>query len=234
MLEQPRPQSAIDPAECLQPKTRSRSGDSGLADCDSSVTSLDEHTARRLVDIYLLNTQSFFDLASPEDLGRDLDIWYRSPKQNIPSQCRLFLVFAIGSIYDRESGPAGYSRAGLCYRSALRTLNSCNEVPGDELVAIWALRAVYMMSVSRRNDAWDYLRTAIGLALSAGMHAPRQTKQMTMQLQGGSHDDSMAARQQALQGFADRCKVWKSLFVLDSFLSALVGRPHAVPDASCS
>ena len=234
MLEHPRSSGGIAAATAPnQPEIRPHHPLSSFGS-EAAYPQPDEAWARQLVDAYLENTQAFMELVSPADLNADVDAWYRHGQLKPLELCRIYVVLAIGCVLDRRSGQYEFDAADLFYRSSARILPISTDVSSHEAVAIWALRSVYMLSISRRNDAWDLIRTAIGLAIGAGMHTPRQTKEIVMHLESNVDDTATQTDFKALRCFISRCNIWKSLFVLDSFLSALVGRPNAVPDLSCS
>jgi len=139
-----------------------------------------------------------------------------------------------------------YDQAELFFRSAKCFIDP---LTGFEDADLWSVQAlllmsVYMLSVSKRNAAWAYhgqcnrtLRAPVCVCVC-----------MCVPLNAYSDSAGMAVRSAFALGLhreepmvvfpphrlALQCHVWRSLFVLDRFLAASLGRPTAISEDDCS
>ncbi|EGY14922.1 fungal specific transcription factor domain-containing protein [Verticillium dahliae VdLs.17] len=80
-----------------------------------------------------------------------------------------------------------------------------------------SLMAVYMLAVSKRNAAYAYFGMAVRSAFALGLHRVQENHSIFT-----SEDVRL------------RRNLWRSLFVLDRFLAASLGRPAAIAEDECS
>ncbi|RYP21183.1 hypothetical protein DL766_007994 [Monosporascus sp. MC13-8B] len=185
----------------------------------------DRRTADILVDSFfrnVFNKKSFLE-SIEECYGDPLSV-------NSSVLCLLYLVFAIGLVLARPvQGSAEeavisklrserVSRAELFYRNA-RML--ADPVSGFEDADFWSVQALlltslYMLAVSKRNAAYAYHGMAVRSAFALGLH----------------REESMAIFNEA--EVRVRKSLWRTLFILDRFLSACLGRPMGISDDDCS
>jgi Fungal specific transcription factor domain len=109
-------------------------------------------------------------------------------------------------------------RAELFYLNA-KSLN--DPLTGFEDADFWSvqallLMAIYMLAKSKRNTAFALLGMAVRSAYALGLH-----REETMII--------FSAEDQT-----NRKNLWKSLFVVDRFLSCSLGRPAAISEDDCS
>ncbi|RYP90435.1 hypothetical protein DL770_003467 [Monosporascus sp. CRB-9-2] len=185
----------------------------------------DRRTADILVDSFftnVFNKKSFLE---------SMEEWYGDPLSvNSSVLCLLYLVFAIGLVLARPvQGSAEeavisklrserVSRAELFYRNA-RML--ADPVSGFEDADFWSVQALfltslYMLAVSKRNAAYAYHGMAVRSAYALGLH----------------REESMVIFNET--EVRVRKSLWRTLFILDRFLSACLGRPMGISDDDCS
>ncbi|RYP79400.1 hypothetical protein DL769_002984 [Monosporascus sp. CRB-8-3] len=185
----------------------------------------DRRTANILVDSFftnVFNKKSFLE-SMEECYGDPLSV-------NSSVLCLLYLVFAIGLVLARPvQGSAEeavisklrserVSRAELFYRNA-RML--ADPVSGFEDADFWSVQALlltslYMLAVSKRNAAYAYHGMAVRSAFALGLH--REESMVIF------NETEVRARK----------SLWRTLFILDKFLSACLGRPMGISDDDCS
>ncbi|KAF2432135.1 hypothetical protein EJ08DRAFT_659475 [Tothia fuscella] len=191
----------------------------------------DKATASALVESYFVNTHAMVQLFDRNAFVRQLDDTYSDPLSAEPNWlCHLNLVFAIGLTMN-VSGPGTRDamimdklrrdhpdRAEVFYLNA-KSLN--DPMVGLEDADFWSVQAlllmtVYMLAKSKRNTAFALLGMAIRSSYALGLH-----REETLVIFGP--DDQKARR-----------AVWKSLFVMDRFLSCSLGRPPGIREEDCS
>ncbi|KAI1212946.1 fungal-specific transcription factor domain-containing protein [Annulohypoxylon truncatum] len=191
----------------------------------------DRKTADILVDSFFTNTSGLVDIFNRKDFLRSVDECYKEPlNTNPPLICILNLVFAIGLAIARPINGTDEAtiiqklhaeptnRAELFYRNAE---NIYHPVSGFEDADFWSVQALLLMSlyklvVSKRNASYFYYGMAVRSAFAMGLH-----------------------REESMVIFSDserhiRRNVWRTLFVLDRFLAACLGRPISIPEDDCS
>ena len=99
-----------------------------------------------------------------------------------------------------------YFNAAKRLNDPLHDLDNAN----FQSIKLLGLFSLYMLSRARRNTAYIYTGTAIRLSYSLGLH----------------REETFVVFPKAEQD--DRRRVWRSLFLLDCFLSVSLGRPLAV------
>lgn len=191
----------------------------------------DRKTADILVDSFFANTSGFVEIFSKREFLLSVDQCYKEPlKISLPGLCILNLVFAIGLVIahpgqgnDEEeviqtlqSEPA--NRAELFFRNARAIYDP---VLGIEEADFWSVQALllvslYMLAVSRRNASYVYCGMAVRSAQALGLH----------------REESMVIFSDSEQHL--RRNVWRTLFVLDRFLAACLGRPITITEEDCS
>ncbi|RDW91982.1 hypothetical protein BP5796_01376 [Coleophoma crateriformis] len=187
----------------------------------------DLETSLYLAELFFESTRGLFQIFDEETFLAKIKDTYANPLQvNPPWICQLNLVFAVGMQFRRDYSTFTakeiriFSRLDIpdSNRSELFFLASKHlsdpisgfEDGGFSSVQSLLLMTIYMLTAAKRNTAWAYLGMATRLAFALGLH-----KDETMLV--FSHAD------QAL-----RRKLWKSLYVMDIFLSSSLGRPNAI------
>ncbi|KAI0535531.1 fungal-specific transcription factor domain-containing protein [Xylaria digitata] len=191
----------------------------------------DQRTANILISSFLTNTAGFIEVFNKHTFLKSVDECYKDPLRAPPSLlCLLYLVFAIGLVMAAPFPGSDESvvidklrseeadRAELFFRSA-RSL--AHPVSGFEDADFWSIQALllmalYMLAISKRNASYAYYGMAIRSAFALGLH-----------------------REESLEVFQpeerlERKNLWRTLFILDRFLSACLGRPTAISEEDCS
>ncbi|KAI2630994.1 fungal-specific transcription factor domain-containing protein [Hypoxylon sp. NC1633] len=191
----------------------------------------DRKTADILIDSFFTNTSGFVEVFNKKDFLHEVEACYYDPlNATQPVLCRLNLVFAIGLVIARPvhgsdeavmidtmySEPV--NRAELFFRNAT---NLYDPVSGFEDADFWSVQAlllmsVYMLAVSKRNASYVYYGMAVRSAFALGLH----------------REESMVIFNESVRKL--RRNVWRTLFVLDRFLAACLGRPITISEEDCS
>ncbi|KAI8626934.1 hypothetical protein F5Y19DRAFT_195204 [Xylariaceae sp. FL1651] len=191
----------------------------------------DEQTANILISSFFTNTAGFIEVFNRPAFLKSVEECYKDPLGVTPSLlCLLYLVFAIGlvmaapvsgsddaAVIDKLRSERA-SRAEMFFRNAK---SLADPVSGFEDADFWSIQALllmslYMLAVSKRNASYAYYGMAVRSAFALGLH----------------RDESMIIfpNEEKLV----RKNLWKSLFILDRFLAACLGRPTAVSEEDCS
>ncbi|EKG17151.1 Transcription factor fungi [Macrophomina phaseolina MS6] len=191
----------------------------------------DKRTAYILMESFFVNTHGFLQIFERHAFTAALERCYSDPLTTEPSWlCLLNLVFAIGLMLatPRPGTPDAAiidklhrdhpDRAEVFYMNA-KNLN--DPLHGFEDADFWSVQALllmsyYMLVKSKRNTAFALLGMAVRSAYALGLH-----REETMVIFG---QDEQAARR----------NMWRSLFVMDRFLSFSLGRPVAISEEDCS
>ncbi|KAI1106286.1 fungal-specific transcription factor domain-containing protein [Jackrogersella minutella] len=191
----------------------------------------DKKTADILVDSFFINTSGFVEVLDRKNFLQSLEGFYKAPLRiSQPDLCILNLVFAIGLviscpsrgtdeavvIQQLHSEPA--NRAELFFRNAK---NLYDPVSGFEDADFWSIQAlllmsIYTLTVSKRNASYIYYGMAVRSAFALGLH----------------REESMVIFPESERHI--RRNVWRTLFVLDRFLAASLGRPITISEEDCS
>ena len=144
--------------------------------------------------------------------------------------CLLFLTFAIGLVMATHDPGTNefaivqrlnsqpFDQAELFFRSAKSLCDPPSVLEDADFWSVQALSliSIYMLAVSKRNAAFVYHGMAVRSAIALGLH-----------------------REEAMDHFKDcelnaRRNIWKSLYVLDRFIAASLGRPSAINEDECT
>lgn len=200
-------------------------------DTRSSLLLPDRRTADILIKSYLINTSSLIEVFDRKAFMRQLNVCFENPLAAEPTfLCLLYLVFAIGLVLAtpppgseeetivRKLQTGQADRAEVFFRNA-KCL--CDPTSGFEDADFWSVQALLLMSVytlarTKRNAAYAYHGMAVRSGYALGLH-----RQETMVIFPIS--DRVVRR-----------NVWRSLYVLDRFLAASLGRPTSISEEDCS
>ncbi|KAH6625023.1 fungal-specific transcription factor domain-containing protein [Chaetomium sp. MPI-SDFR-AT-0129] len=193
----------------------------------------DKETADILISSYFTNTCGLIEVFDRGSFLRQVDECYRDPPSTRNDfLCNLYMVLAVGLLLaapppgSREEVAvqkqlAGQpNRAELFFRSA-RTM--CDSGAGFEDADFWSIQAltlmtIYMLILSKRNRAYVYLGMAVRSAFALGLHREETMRDVIFS------PVEMKVRR----------NLWKTLFILDRFLAASLGRPTAISEDDCS
>ncbi|KAH6850304.1 fungal-specific transcription factor domain-containing protein [Chaetomium sp. MPI-CAGE-AT-0009] len=193
----------------------------------------DKETADVLIASYFTNTCGLIEILDRASFLRSVEECYRDP----PSArndflCNLYLVLSLGLLLaapapgSREEPivqkqlTAQPDRAELFFRSAR---SMCDPSTGFEDADFWSIQSLslmtlYMLIVSKRNRAYAYLGMAVRSAFALGLHREETMRDVIFT------PIEMRVRR----------NLWKTLFILDRFLAATLGRPTAISEDDCS
>lgn len=191
----------------------------------------DQRTANVLINSFFTNTAGFIEVFDKHAFLKSAEECYKDPLGVTPSLlCLLYLVFAVGlvmaaplpasdeaAVIDRLRSETA-NRAESFFRSAK---SLADPVSGFEDADFWSIQALilmslYMLAISKRNAAYAYYGMAVRSAFALGLH----------------REESMEVFQPEERSV--RRNLWRTLFVLDRFLSACLGRPTAISEEDCS
>ncbi|KAI0202742.1 fungal-specific transcription factor domain-containing protein [Astrocystis sublimbata] len=192
----------------------------------------DQRTANILITSFFTNTSGFVEAFNKHAFLKSVDECYKDPLGATPSLlCLLYLVFAIGLVMAAPFPPGSdeaviieklrserSNRAELFFRSAK---SLADPESGFEDADFWSVQALllmslYMLSISKRNASYAYYGMAVRSAFALGLH----------------REESMEVFQP--EDRIVRRNLWRTLFVLDRFISACLGRPTAISEEDCS
>ncbi|KAF2972863.1 hypothetical protein GQX73_g816 [Xylaria multiplex] len=191
----------------------------------------DRRTADILISSFFTNTAGFIEVFNKRVFLKSVDECYKDPLRVAPSLlCLLYLVFAIGLVMaapfpgSDESAVIEKLRSERANRAEMFFLSArslAHPVSGFEDADFWSIQALllmalYMLAISKRNASYVYYGMAIRSAFALGLH-----------------------REESLEVFLpeerlERKNLWRTLFILDRFLSACLGRPTAISEEDCS
>jgi hypothetical protein len=170
--------------------------------------------AKDLVRHYLLATSGILDLFDPADIMQHLARWVNDASTETDFTSSIYyLVLAIGA--QVRPGPGeGHEVAGEAYFNRGRHSVAANFMDDPSVFAVQshALITMYMLTVCRRNGAFINLGIAVRAAYALGLHR----SDISALFEGRER--------------RTRERVWKTLRILDMFLSASLGRPLATSE----
>ncbi|KAI9737487.1 MAG: hypothetical protein M1834_009642 [Cirrosporium novae-zelandiae] len=191
----------------------------------------DKLTARVLVDSFFTNTQALLQVFNRKAFMTTLDECFRNPLNVDQSWlCLLNLVFAVGMILatpipgTNDALVIDKLRESQYDRSEIFFLNAkdlSDPLSGFEDAGYWSIQALllmsfYMLAKSKRNTAFAYFGMAVRSAFALGLH-----REEPLAIYAPSDQE-------------ERRNLFRSLYVLDRFLSASLGRPMAIHEDDCS
>ncbi|EHK49300.1 hypothetical protein TRIATDRAFT_214226 [Trichoderma atroviride IMI 206040] len=164
------------------------------------------------VATYLSTTASLVDLFDNSKLLDDLVIWANlAQKPDNVTTIIHFLVLAIGLQADSDALSQQYFEYArdLAYTDLSDSL-------GVETVQAFILVTVYMLCSCQINGAFLFFGIAARAAYSIGLHRTEVNARFGQEIH------------------RQRDRLWKSLRVLDLFLSSSLGRPPSTSDVDCT
>ncbi|ROW13046.1 hypothetical protein VPNG_05959 [Cytospora leucostoma] len=200
-------------------------------DTRTSLLLPDRKTAGVLMKSYLTNTSGLIEVFDRKAFAQQVDLCYEDPLAAEPTfLCLLYLVFAIGLVLatpvpgSEETVIIQKVQAGQMDRAEMFFRNAkclCDPTSGFEDADFWSVQAlllmsVYMLARTKRNAAYAYHGMAVRSGFALGLH-----RQETMVI------FPVSIR-------VVRRNVWRSLYVLDRFLAASLGRPTSISEEDCS
>ncbi|KAL4802922.1 hypothetical protein BDV18DRAFT_166504 [Aspergillus unguis] len=166
--------------------------------------------AQRLARQYVLATSPLLDLFDLDEFHPRLANWIGNPTGDEDTVSSIFyLVLAIGA----QVSDTNQSLAEQYFVSGRQLgFSAFTETPSLYTIQSYVLISMYMLGACRRNGAFMNLGIALRAAYAVGIHRRDANSLFT-------------ARERRA-----RERVWKSLRMMDLFLSASLGRPPATSD----
>ncbi|PHH83933.1 hypothetical protein CDD83_2767 [Cordyceps sp. RAO-2017] len=157
-------------------------------------------------------TAGLVDLFDRSRLLEDLVMWANAEGHAEDAVSVVhYLVLAIGRLLDDEELSRAYFE-----HARDRAYGSLSGSLGVETVQAFALITVYMLCSCQINGAFLFFGIAVRAAYSIGVHRSEVNARF-------GHD-----------GRRQRDRLWKSLRVVDLYLSTSMGRPPATSDVDCT
>ncbi|KAI0099853.1 fungal-specific transcription factor domain-containing protein [Nemania sp. FL0031] len=174
--------------------------------------SVDPSRVRGLVATFLTVTSGLVDLFDTTTLVHEIQSWASQAARpaDVTSAVH-YLVLAIGSQCEDEQTAATYFLRGK--HLALAALGGNLSVG---TVQSFILTALYMLRACQINAAYLFFGIAARAAYSIGLHRTEVNSRFGPEIH------------------TRRDRLWKSVRVLDLYLSISMGRPPAAADADCS
>lgn len=166
--------------------------------------------AQRLARQYFLATKPLLDLFALEEFHPRLANWVENPTGDEDTVSSIFyLVLAIGA----QVSDTNQTLAEQYFSSGRQlAFSAFQETPSIHTIQSYILVSMYMLGACRRNGAFMNLGIALRAAYAVGIHRK-------------DANALFIGREQRA-----RERVWKSLRMMDLFLSASLGRPPATSD----
>ncbi|KAL3465353.1 hypothetical protein BJX64DRAFT_297411 [Aspergillus heterothallicus] len=166
--------------------------------------------AQRLARQFVLATSPLLDLFDLEEFHPRLANWIGNPTGDEDTVSSIFyLVLAIGA----QVSDINQNLAEQYFVSGRQlAFSAFTETPSLYTIQSYVLISMYMLGACRRNGAFMNLGIALRAAYAVGIHRKDANSLFT-------------ARERRA-----RERVWKSLRMMDLFLSASLGRPPATSD----
>ncbi|THC89393.1 hypothetical protein EYZ11_011163 [Aspergillus tanneri] len=166
--------------------------------------------AQRLARQYVLATSPLLDLFDLNEFHLRLANWVENPTGDEDTVSSIFyLVLAIGA----QVSDINQTLAEQYFVSGRQlAFSAFTETPSSYTIQSYVLISMYMLGACRRNGAFMNLGIALRAAYAVGIHR-RDTNAL------------FCTRERRA-----RERMWKSLRMMDLFLSASLGRPPATSD----
>lgn len=183
-----------------------------LLSANSQEPHVDFASVERLVSTFISVTSGIVDIFENARLTQDMLAW-ASEKRNLKDATSAvnYLVLAIGSQSIDEQSSADYFQ----YAKTL-ALSYLGGDLGIETVQAFALATLYMLRACQINGAYLFFGIAARAAYSIGLHRTEVNSRFGSDMH------------------KQRDHLWKSLRVLDLFLSISMGRPPSMSDVDCT
>lgn len=177
-----------------------------MADNQSSNTQeLSDADEADLTRCYLEATSGVFNMKDKDELSVRTN-----PGLMDDHAAEILLVRAIGA--QCRGRPADIQLASNCFKNA-RSIAFEDMLfnPSTSMIKTFLLMSFYMLGACRRNAAFMYLGVAAKAACALGLHTEDYYRHV-------SHN-----------AIETRKSLWKSLFILDTIVSSVLGRPSSLP-----
>ncbi|KAI6784607.1 uncharacterized protein J7T54_006652 [Emericellopsis cladophorae] len=181
-----------------------------VASHEPSPPALRREGVRIAVQDYILITTSLVDLFD-EKLESDVAFWASHQRAENLTTTIHYLVLAIGLLKTDEATSRTYFEYGKA-----QAFNSLNGSMGVGTVHAFILVTVYMLCSCQINNAFLVFGIASRAAYSVGVHRTEVNARFGPEIH------------------RQRDRTWKSMRIVDLFLSVSMGRPPATSDVDCT
>ncbi|KAF5025366.1 hypothetical protein F66182_2531 [Fusarium sp. NRRL 66182] len=179
---------------------------------DSSIPVVHPEHIPSAVSNYLSIATGLVDLFDNQRLEQDLMLWaHMSQKPDDAITIINLLVLAIGTRMDDKSRAQDYFE----YAREKAYANLCSNL-SVTTIQMFTLITLYMLCSCQINGAFLFFGTAVRAAYSIGIHRTEVNARFGPDIH------------------RQRDRLWKSLRVVDLFLSTSMGRPPATSDVDCT
>lgn len=170
------------------------------------------HEAKEMVRQYLLASSGVIDLFDPADIMAHLSHWVVDTSDNTDLNSSIYyLVLAIGAQVQPDS--AGEDKAERYFdHGRTMVMASLLEEPSTLTIQASCLICFYLLTTCRRNAAFMLFGVASRAAYALGLHRSDISKLFEIRER------------------RTRERTWKTVRVLDLFMSASLGRPPATSE----
>jgi hypothetical protein len=170
------------------------------------------HEAKELVRQYLFATSGIIDLFDPADIMQHLSQWVVDVLADTDLNCSIYyLVLAIGAQVQPDSGVEDAAEQYFDHGRKL-VMATLLEEPSTLTIQASCLICFYLLTACRRNAAFMLFGLASRAAYALGLHRSDISKLFEFRER------------------RTRERTWKSVRVLDLFMSASLGRPPATSE----
>lgn len=170
------------------------------------------HEARELVRQYLFAASGIIDLFDPADIMAHLSHWIVDISSDTDLNSSIYyLVMAVGAQVQADCGKESVAETYFEYGRGLVMVNLLEE-PSTLTIQAACLICFYLLTACRRNAAFMLFGVASRAAYALGLHRSDISKLF-----------ECGERR-------TRERTWKSVRVLDLFMSASLGRPPATSE----
>ncbi|KAL2759897.1 hypothetical protein ACRALDRAFT_2116058 [Sodiomyces alcalophilus JCM 7366] len=208
--------SRVDPNAFAHQTSRFSGPDTSLSrptpESCTSPPALQHDTIASAVASYFAVTNGIVDLFPHSHLGDDLSFWSgQTDRPSDISSAVNYLVLAIGYQASQEDLAFAY----FDYARGIALANLSGNLTIATIQA-FVLITLYMLGSCQTNGAFIFFGIAVRTAYSIGVHRTEINARFGTETQH------------------QRDRLWKSLRVLDLFLSTSMGRPPATSDVDCT
>lgn len=170
------------------------------------------HEAKELVRQYLFATSGIIDLFDPTEITQHLSHWVLGVSPDTDLNCSIYyLVLAIGAQVHSDRGMEDAAERYFDHGRKL-VMASLLEEPSTLTIQASCLICFYLLTACRRNAAFMLFGVASRAAYALGLHRDDISKLFEFRER------------------RTRERTWKSVRVLDLFMSASLGRPPATSE----
>ncbi|KAI1334650.1 hypothetical protein F5Y15DRAFT_420581 [Xylariaceae sp. FL0016] len=178
---------------------------------DGRAPVIDPASIQRLVSVFIAVTSGLLDLFETARLSDQIVAWSSQDDRSDALSAVYYLILAVGAQSIDEEAAARYFQYGKGL--AMSSLGGNLSIGTAHA---FTLMTMHMLRSCQINGAFLFFGIAVRAAYSIGVHRTEVNARF------------------GAEAHAQRDHLWKSLRVLDLFLSISMGRPPATSDADCT